>query len=780
MTAYLFHLLGLSIALAWYRYRSRPKLSGLLILWCIGIITCRVGPILVGFIYGSAERTIGPFALNLVLVTGWVGSIILLHVILSLTLWRRQQNRRFWVWAALFIAALLIAGFGRKLYPLVVILAIPWLWALRWREGLGARALTLVSFVSFISLLLCGYSIGVDGKIFPSDIALSIFQFQSFASTMALIYAALTLPRTANRIHLSIRRIRNRLLVSHLLAGVVPVVLVALFLLLSGALFLSTYRGLIATKLITQSSEAAVERLSATLSESGEIASHPFGMGVRSQMVLIQEGDNPAYSLGKTPAFPPDSLLGIDSPSADTPLLWDGQALYLRARVDTVYNGHPFRIEALTIVDSLHMARVSDLLGIPVRISPSLRVLRNAGGVTIDSNTGVNTSPAIGPGQPDWKQLPGGAIIHCLQWNNHQWDRTAIPVLSSATLGESLMALISAGESNPLAIAILIILGILAVLVLGASWITTTMVYGMGRSIARSVRSLTEATRELSKGNLSHRIFVEDQDELWSVASSFNTMARGLERGRSMELEQQRYNEELKLAYDIQKRLLPRSAPQLDGLELAGLSLSAREIGGDYFDYIELDDGRLGVVVADVAGKGVPAALLMSSFRASLRSQDLCRQGPAETMGRLNRFIYSSVDPGRFITVFLAIIDPAAGNLRYAQAGHEPPILVDSKGSIETLTTAGLVLGLKPRIEYEEAGVDLPRDSLLTIFTDGVTEAQSPDGDFFGEMRLHRLLQNCNKEPCDDLLRRIMAELSSYSGPSTQSDDITVVLARRT
>jgi sigma-B regulation protein RsbU (phosphoserine phosphatase) len=168
----------------------------------------------------------------------------------------------------------------------------------------------------------------------------------------------------------------------------------------------------------------------------------------------------------------------------------------------------------------------------------------------------------------------------------------------------------------------------------------------------------------------------------------------------------------------------------------------------------------------------------MSTFRASLRSQDLYGQGPAETMGRLNRYICTSVDPGRFITAFLGVLDPAAGELRYAQAGHEPPILVDKGGSIETLSTAGLVLGLKPRIEYEEAHISLPPQSLLTIFTDGVTEAQSPDGDFFGEERLRKILQDCQKEQCGDLLRRIMRDLKNYAGPTTQSDDITVVLAK--
>jgi sigma-B regulation protein RsbU (phosphoserine phosphatase) len=202
-------------------------------------------------------------------------------------------------------------------------------------------------------------------------------------------------------------------------------------------------------------------------------------------------------------------------------------------------------------------------------------------------------------------------------------------------------------------------------------------------------------------------------------------------------------------------------------------------VGGDYFDYLPLDDGRIGITVADVSGKGAPAALLMSSFRASLRTQDLGRLGPAEVLGRLNRFVHSSVDPGKFITAFLGLVDPATGKICYANAGHDPPLMLGADGSTKELTGGGLILGMLPQIVYEEAAAEMDRGSLLVIFTDGVTEAQDPEGEFFGVERLQELLRSIRGEPCSEILRRVVRETQQFAQGAPQFDDVTLILARR-
>jgi len=321
---------------------------------------------------------------------------------------------------------------------------------------------------------------------------------------------------------------------------------------------------------------------------------------------------------------------------------------------------------------------------------------------------------------------------------------------------------------------------LIAALFIAAVWITISMVAAMGRSITRSVHVLTAATAALREGKLGHRIAIEGEDELWRVAGSFNEMAEGLERMRAMELTNERLEEELRLARRIQERLLPEAPPILDRLELAGLSLPARHVGGDYFDYIPIDGGRRVVVaVADVSGKGVGAALLMSSFRASLRSQDLDKFGPAHASAILNRFVCGSVDPGKFITAFLAILDPATGEIRYVNAGHEPPILLRPDGEIAELDRGGLIMGAFAQADYEEGSIEMPPGSLLAIFTDGVTEARNVQGGFLGDEPLRNILRRSEGASCAQLLQRVVSEITAFAGDEPQSDDITLLLARR-
>jgi phosphoserine phosphatase RsbU/P len=326
---------------------------------------------------------------------------------------------------------------------------------------------------------------------------------------------------------------------------------------------------------------------------------------------------------------------------------------------------------------------------------------------------------------------------------------------------------------------VLVALAVIALLFLATIGVAIAMVLDMVRSVTRAVRALTDGTSALRKGKLDHRIPVEGHDELWEVAASFNDMADNLQETRVRELATQRMEEELRLAKVIQDRLLPSGPPVLDRLELAGMSLPAREVGGDYYDYLLLDDGRLGLAVADVSGKGTPAALLMSAFRAALRSQDLGVLGPAETMARINRFIHESVDPGKFITAYLALLDPATGEIRYANAGHDAPLVVGKDGSVTELTGGGLILGMLPQIVYDEASSTLDRGALLAIFTDGVTEAQDPAGEFYGAERLAEALQRHRARPCAEILHSLTEEIAGFAGEGPQSDDITVILARR-
>lgn len=767
----------LAFVALWLRARPRLSLRATLGLWWLGILLTRVAPGLLPALQSKAPGDSEPADSNLVLGLGAIGSILLLRALLNLLLWGRPRSRKSWILGSIFLLGVVFGVFGGHQSWLTALLIIPFAAWVRWRSDVGAAGLTLATITGSISLILCAISWGTTSGP-EGSLSFGLLRIREAASRAALLYSLIAIVPVSTRIHLSIRSIGRRLVVSHLLAGLVPGALAVTFVLTTCALYLSTYRGELGVGVLAEMSEEARGRLARYLSLPEQDRPFPYGEETFGQSVLmLREGEDSRITGAPIP-FSADSLLRTDISSREVPLLSSSGVLYLRARVDTVLDGRALRVEALAPVDSMRMVRISRVLGVPVRVSPGMRVSRNGGGVSI--GTGDSTaSESIGPPRPEGRGLPGGTIVPCLFRIGGAWEQRAIPLSSSAGVWEPFRSLFSTARANPLAVMVLIVLGLIAFLFIGAIGITAAMVYRMGGTITDAVRALTQATSALGAGKLDYRIPIEGKDELWSVAGSFNEMAVGLQRVREMELETERLEEELRLARQIQNRLLPAAAPVLDHFELAGKSLPAREVGGDYFDYILLADGRIGLAVADVSGKGAGAALLMSSFRASLRSQDLAGQGPARTLAALNRFVCSSVDPGKFITAFLAVLDPRTGELLYANGGHEPPLLMKDGKTLRELSEGGLILGAFAQADYEEGNVQMPSGSILAIFTDGVTEAQNMQGDFFGSERLMEVLASPDSQPCPALLQRILDEIQSFAGDAPQSDDITLLLARK-
>jgi len=722
MGAFLLHLLGLGVVAFWVWARPRYHRRTLFLLWWCGLILYRQMPGLLRLLSG-VPRDAGPAGLPTALLV-WIGSILALRALLGFLLWEPPRRRREWVWLILFAAGAVLSGVTREGVAAAAFLGVPLLFSFRWVTGLHAGQLALVALSGMFTLAASLITVPQPTPA-STGLAGSLRALPGVATVLIPIYGLLSLPASTGRIHLSIRRIWVRLVGSHLLAGLIPLGLVVLFLFLSGAFFLSEYRGALGVRLLAGASADATREITRSLVETGKIPAEPFGPQVGGQIVLARLEARPIEVIGEPPPFSADTLLACDVSAARAPLLWDRHAVYLRARLDTLYQDRPLRIEALAPVDSLRMVRVSRLVGAPVRVHPETQVARTEqGGVTIsfrdeggsDATTPgarANRSTAVGPeGHGPWN-LQWGSTVSCLRGSPSGWTAQDIFVESSARLGEEFGTILRGARGGSTGVVVFVALAVIAALFLGAIWVTGVKVLEMGRSITQAVRALTDGTAALSRGQLDYRIPIEGEDELWGVAGSFNGMAEGLERMRSLELERQRLDEELRLASEIQQRLLPAAPPDVPGLELAGLSLPAREVGGDYFDFFALDDGRVGLAIADVSGKGTPAALLMSAFRASLRSQDLGRLGPAEVLSRVNRFIHSSVDPGRFVTAFLGVIDPATGELRYSSAGHDAPLLVEAGGTIHPLTEGGLLLGLLPQAHYPEATHTVTPGALL-------------------------------------------------------------------
>src|SRR6184192_164166 len=251
---------------------------------------------------------------------------------------------------------------------------------------------------------------------------------------------------------------------------------------------------------------------------------------------------------------------------------------------------------------------------------------------------------------------------------------------------------------------------------------------------------------------------------------------RAAEEAREARIHQQEQEREIAEAKAIQEKLLPRKIRQMPGFEIASAWQSARLVGGDYFDILPLDEKTLGICIADVAGKGMPAALLMSNLQAAVRGLSSLSLPPNVLCGRLNSIVHRNTDSDRFITFFYAHLDGSARRLAYVNAGHNAPFVVRADGSHERLREGGAVLGVFGTANYELGSAQLSPGDRVILFTDGVTEACDPSGEEFGEARLLRLLEDHRKLSADELQAKILAVVAEFSGSRWQDDATLLVL----
>ena len=244
-------------------------------------------------------------------------------------------------------------------------------------------------------------------------------------------------------------------------------------------------------------------------------------------------------------------------------------------------------------------------------------------------------------------------------------------------------------------------------------------------------------------------------------------------------IEKQRIEQQLHIAKQVQTALLPAADPVLPGYDIAGTNVPTWEIGGDYFDYLPQPDGRLGIAVADVSGKGVPAALIMATFRAALRAQRV-RGMPLDGIAdRLNRILLDSMDASRFVTAFYGLLDPASGELGFANCGHNPPILLRGAGRRETLPSGGPALGMWREARFVPGSVTLRRGDVLVLYTDGVVEVMNPSGEMFGLDRLEEAVRAPHGASARARVEAVLEATRAFAGRDGYDDDFTLVIVGR-
>ncbi len=251
--------------------------------------------------------------------------------------------------------------------------------------------------------------------------------------------------------------------------------------------------------------------------------------------------------------------------------------------------------------------------------------------------------------------------------------------------------------------------------------------------------------------------------------------ARLMEEQKAFEILQ----EELRLAREIQEKLLPKSPPEVAGYEIAGLSEPAKRVGGDYFDYLSLAPHRIGLCVADVSGKGITAALLMSNVQATIRGQSRAIRDVETCIDRSNDMLYASTDADKFVTMFYAVLNTETNRLTYCNAGHNPPVMLAGGKVIARLETGGPVLGVLPGYRYERGEVEFcPGDTLL-VYTDGFSEAMDEQLEDFTDERLRSVAAQMAARPPGAMLEAILREVTEFRGQAPQADDMTIMAVRR-
>jgi sigma-B regulation protein RsbU (phosphoserine phosphatase) len=640
-----------------------------------------------------------------------------------------------------------------------------------------------------------------------------------------VIGAGILLVRVARRARTQLLwRVRRKLIISYLFIGVVPAILIVTFFALSGLLLFANLSSfLIRSSLTDLAGEArSVARIAAIEIESREGA--PALREALERRAEATRAEFPSMSLAVVPVPPsrcpqPGVARGGPEPARATAGAWQHGpapgflpawvpcagfagviAQEMAARSGTEGGAEVFVRAVVFAERSPGFAVVVD---VPVAGAVKTRI-EAATGIVIGPASAVALTPLPVQGQAavpsaaqsgsapagrGWR-FPWVALLDHVDWPTGHTEPLTVNIGLSVQAIYQRLSASQASLGGPrsygdlLLVILLIISGLFLIIEVGA----LVMGLALARSITGAIHELFAGTERVRQGDFGHRIPVLANDQLGELANSFNQMTGSIEDLLRQAAEKKRLEEEMRLAREIQMSLLPRGPLLVPGLTISALCVPAREVGGDYYDVLELPDGRYGVLIADVSGKGMSAALYMAELKGLILSLSQIHLSPRDLLISANRLISMHLDSRSFITMTYAVIDPAAGVMTYARAGHTPMLhLPAGNGSgsrASILAPDGLVLGLRiddgERFSSLLAEVTLrilPGD-LLVLFTDGISEAMNEHADCFGETQLAELVEEHGHLPIAELRERILREITAFVGGAPQHDDMTMILLK--
>ncbi len=306
----------------------------------------------------------------------------------------------------------------------------------------------------------------------------------------------------------------------------------------------------------------------------------------------------------------------------------------------------------------------------------------------------------------------------------------------------------------------------------------------LARSITGSVHALSQGTEHVRQGDFSYKVHIRSRDQLGELAESFNLMTTSIQDLLRQGAEKERLEEELRIARSIQMSLLPKDRVHVAGLSISALCLPATEVGGDYYDFIPIDEDRCALLIADVSGKGTSAALYMAELKGLVLSLSQIYHSPRKLLVEANKILAANMDSRSFITMVYAVIDMKQRVMTYARAGHNPIFHLPASSPLEIDVLApdgmGLALDKGPHFErvLREASVPLGTGDLFLFFTDGLSEAMNPDSELFGEDRIRAIVEKNQELDMEELREKMVDEVFDFSAGAMQHDDMTMVLVK--
>lgn len=699
-----------------------------------------------------------------------------------------------------------------------------------WRQKLAlawprlTRLERLTAYFAGLSLFLLAISKLV--ALFGRDSGLDgWFRFAGFITFVLGLFVA---ARYVRRVLMW--RLRNRLIVTYVFIGVIPVVLLALIGLLSAYLFGWQFATYIATSDVQKeiSTLQALNHRSAVQMASRIERGTPLTPELLSTYVTTSSTGRPAemtawyggksFTLaGQEPAAPPPSGEAVGR------IVVDGNRLFFR-----VADTEPAGKDKLVLISSVPLDNKSlELIGAGLgeisftlftpnrpgekqnesgfRITtdeskPNRKI--TVGNESLDLKDSANNPESLHAGKlapaaaPMDRIVTGGTLVPVLDWKSGQSRSALLGVLTRPSLLYDRL-FVTVGQSTNLIIAVLtgvaIVFGVIELCALFIG-------LGLTRTMTGSIAKLYVATENVNRGDLSHRIDVRREDQLGALERSFNSMTASLERLLEEQKEKQRLENELVIAQEVQAQLFPTHTHEVPGLDLYGICRPARTVSGDYYDFLPFEEGKVAIAAGDVSGKGISAALLMATIHSAVRAYSLEAAvtpqmataaaysgsslaysngdlSPAMLMSLLNRQLYRSTPAEKYATLFLGAYSTRTRVLTYCNAGHLPPVVLSLDGRVRRLDAGGTVVGLFNEVSFDEGELRLDPGDIVLAYSDGLTEPENEFGEF-GEERLIDLIRENRHQPLERISEAVMSAVLDWIGGNEQPDDMTLVLAR--